>query len=250
MRGPGRLDRKDFYTDNPRRFRTSTGIFLFMTVVHLNTPRSPSDATVDAGDFGLWLSQARAALRGNGGMNVPCGDCVGCCTSGYSVFLRPHDKAIDIVPAKFLSGVPGRAYPHAKMDPLHNGHCPMFSEGKCSIYSSRPQTCLDYDCRIFAAAGIEAGASRPVINERVKAWRFTFNNEDELIAYRAVNSAAEFIRQNAKLLPANWNATSPSAIAVLAIKTYQVFTDEASDRSAKEICQQVIEAVRTFDSEG
>src|SRR5436190_1875786 len=37
---------------------------------------------VFAGSFGAWLSAARASLRGEGsGMDVPCGECRGCCTS-------------------------------------------------------------------------------------------------------------------------------------------------------------------------
>ena len=51
----------------------------------------------------------------------------------------------------------------------------MLSCGNCTIYAQRPQTCLDYDCRVFAAAGIDAGgADKAVINRRVHEWRFRF----------------------------------------------------------------------------
>jgi len=201
---------------------------------------------INAGNFGTWLTKARAALRGDGGMDVPCGDCVGCCTSGYSIFLRPQDKAIDIVPAKFLSSVKGLAYPHAKMNPLANGHCPMFSEGKCSIYASRPQTCLDYDCRVFAAAGIDAG-ERPVINKRVKEWRFDYATEDELRAHSAVQQAAQFIANYAERFPDSWKTSTSSAVAVLAVKVYELFLIDNQHIDTETMVNRIIESARKFD---
>lgn len=208
-----------------------------------------ANTVIDAGNFGGWLKQAREALRGNGGMKVPCGDCVGCCTSGYSILLRPHDAALDIVPVKFLSSVAELAYPHAKMNPLSNGHCPMFENGKCSIYSSRPQTCLDYDCRVFTAAGIDAGPTRPVINQRIREWRFTYESEAEHVAHRAIQSAAAFIGNNVHRFPANWNTTAPSAVAVLAIKVHELFIDDSFKTLDTAVAiARVIDAVRWFDT--
>ena len=53
------------------------------------------------------------------------------------------------------------------------GHCHMLVDNKCSIYDDRPQTCRDYDCRVFAATGVAVDAKRqPEIAERVAAWVF------------------------------------------------------------------------------
>lgn len=215
----------------------------------MNTSCGGQAVMRDAGSFGTWLMQMRAALRGNGGMQVPCGDCVGCCTSGYSILLRPHDAALDVVPVRFLSRVPGMTYPHAKMNPLPNGHCPMFENCKCSIYTSRPQTCLDYDCRVFVAAGIQASPTRPVINQRIREWQFCYTSDDERATHRTIQLAAAFIVKHAHRFPANWNTTVPSAIAVLAIKAYELFADDsfsALDDTAA--VTRVIDAVRNFDS--
>lgn len=214
----------------------------------MNESPDSQAATIAAGNFGTWLSQARDALRGDGGMDVPCGDCVGCCTSGYSIFLRPHDKAIDIVPAKVISSVAGLAYPHAKMNPLPNGHCPMFKEGKCSIYSSRPQTCLDYDCRIFAAAGIDAGPLRPVINKRIKEWRFDFTSDEERLAHSAVQQAATFITQHAEHFPDSWKTSSPSAVAVIAVKVYELFLSSDRAIDPRTMITRIVDAVQRFDN--
>lgn len=210
--------------------------------------RSETDNPVAAGPFGRWLMQARAALRGTGGMDVPCGECVGCCTSSYSILLRPHDAALDVVPVKFLSSVPGLAYPHAKMNPLQNGHCPMFQQGKCSIYAQRPQTCLDYDCRVFAAAGIQTGNNRPVINQRIRQWRFTYESEADRQAHAAVQSAAAFINEHGSEFPAAWLPNNPSGLAVLAVKVYELFLDanqQTSDHARMALA--IINSSREFD---
>lgn len=208
-----------------------------------------SEQSIAAGPFGQWLQQARAALQGNGGMDVPCGECVGCCTSSYSILLRPSDAALDVVPVKFLSSVPGHAYPHAKMNPLANGHCPMFQQGKCSIYAQRPQTCLDYDCRVFAAAGIPTGDNRPVINQRIRQWRFTYESTGDQQAHDAVQAAAAFLSSHAAAFPGGWLPNNPSGIAVLAVKVYELFIDASVEqRDVAETVQEIVRPSQAFDA--
>lgn len=216
----------------------------------MTTPHPPEAANnIAAGPFGQWLTQARAALRGNGGMDVPCGECVGCCTSSYSILLRPHDAALDVVPVKFLSSVKGLAYPHAKMNPLENGHCPMFQQGKCSIYAQRPQTCLDYDCRVFAAAGIETNADRPVINQRIRQWRFSYESAADYQAHAAVKLAAGFISDHNAAFPEGCVPNNPSGLAVLAIKVYELFLNPALQASSEvDIANAIVLASREFDA--
>ena len=203
--------------------------------------------TVAAGVFGAWLEQMRASLRGECGTDVPCGDCVGCCVSGYPVVLRAEDeRAVAVIPLEHIArAVDGRTL----MLALPDGTCPMLKDRKCSIYASRPQTCRDYDCRVFAAAGIDAGGDeRAVINLRVRAWRFEYAHEADARAHEAVRAAATFIRDKGSCFPGR-APTSPTGIAVLAIKSYQVFLSEDT-RSAtdEEIARAIIEASRTFDS--
>ncbi len=212
------------------------------------TATDDTTESIDAGLFGQWLQQARAALRGNGGMDVPCGECVGCCTSSYSILLRPHDAVLDVVPAKFLSSVSGLAYPHAKMNPLDNGHCPMFQQGKCSIYAQRPQTCLDYDCRVFTAAGIQTGDNRPVINRRIRQWRFRYESEAEQQTHAAIRSAAAFMTQHAQLFPAGWLPNNPSGIAVLAIKVFELFLNAQLAGDAAQLVDAIVGTSRRFDT--
>jgi uncharacterized protein len=207
--------------------------------------------TVAAGSFGAWLLQARAALRGESGSDVPCGDCVGCCVSSYFIPVRPQDTgAIARIPAELLVRSPGAGGGHAMMGYLEDGTCPMLKSGKCSIYHDRPQTCRDYDCRIFAAAGIDAGGDdKHVINRRVHEWRFEYESDAEQIAHDAIRRAAEFIKQKKSCFPGGRAPTAATGIAVLALKTYSVFlAEDIDDKLDVDIAAEIVHASGAFDA--
>lgn len=207
---------------------------------------------VAAGYFGEWLQQARSALQGHGGTQVPCGECTGCCTSGYSIQLRPEDgEARKRIPANLLVTAPGFSSGSKTMPALADGLCPMLQAGKCSIYAHRPQTCLDYDCRIFAAAGIDAGGpDKAVINKRVREWDFFYESESARQMHRAVQQAADFIREKRDRFPGGRVPTAPTGVAVLALKTYTVFMDAGTeDRSDGQVAADIVAAGRAFDAE-
>jgi Fe-S-cluster containining protein len=205
---------------------------------------------VAAGDFGKWLAQIRASLRGEGGTDVPCGDCVGCCVSSYFIPVRPEDKeALAVIPTNLLVTAPGQKNGHVMMGYREDGTCPMLNSGKCSIYQQRPQTCRDYDCRIFAAAGIEAGnKDKHVINKRVREWQFTYATEADQLAHNAVLAAATFIKDKGSSFPGGRAPTAPTGIAVLAIKVYAIFLGNQLAMSEPEIASSIIKASREFDS--
>lgn len=208
-----------------------------------------SESVVAAGPFSAWLRAMRRSLLGDEGMDVPCGDCVGCCVSGYSVQLRPEDhKAAARIPATFIVTAPGFTKGHLTVKPLSNGLCPMLDDGKCSIYSVRPQTCLDYDCRIFAAAGIDAGEGKDVINKRVLEWRFSYPERIDELEHAAVRATAAFIRDQRDSFTVRVPA-GPMGIAVFAIKSYEVFLDpEIGAKKEVEVARAILDAVRAFDS--
>lgn len=138
---------------------------------------------------------------------------------------------------------------HTMMGYLPDGTCPMLKAGNCSIYLQRPQTCRDYDCRIFAAAGIEAGAGKNVINQRVREWRFSYPSEQDRRQHSAVLAAASFIRKKRSSFPGERAPTAPTGIAVLAIKVYSVFLDaDVQAKSDAEIATAIIDASRKFDA--
>jgi Fe-S-cluster containining protein len=202
---------------------------------------------IDAGAFSQWLAEMRAVLRGERDADVPCGDCVGCCVSSYPILLRLGDKlAREQVPEERLIG-PARAGERWLMGYRDDGSCPFLLEHRCSIYTDRPQTCRDYDCRIYAAAGLVPDGSRPVIAARVRAWKFDYASDQDRREAQAVSQAARFIRENQALFPSGMRAGSATAAAVLAIKTYPMFLAGDESRSPEDRVQRVIDAARIFD---
>ncbi|MGC1456781.1 MAG: YkgJ family cysteine cluster protein [Steroidobacteraceae bacterium] len=203
---------------------------------------------IDAGDFGAWLLQAREALRGSAGSRVPCGECTGCCTSGYSIEVRPSDAAaLERIPAASLHRSLGPAA-NWTVRPKADGVCPMLSCGKCTIYALRPQTCLDYDCRVFAAAGIAAGgADKAVINQRVREWQFRFSGDEDKQAYAAVRAAAAFIGGERAQFPAGTAPINPLGVAALALRVYPVFLPPGPPDSAGETANAVVTMAAAFD---
>ncbi len=183
--------------------------------------------------------------------DVPCDGCVGCCISSYAIPLRPTDKAaLAAVPDRYLRmPMDGRL---ARMDYRDDGSCPMLEAGGCTIYADRPQTCRDYDCRIYTATQLLPDGKRPLIRDRVFAWRFEFATPEERIQRDALQRAARFISQHAALFPPAVRAHSAAAVAVLAVKTWTLFAHEKGDGpedpSPQEKVMRVLEAARSFDS--
>ncbi len=205
-----------------------------------------TDEPLPAGNFSEWLRAMRAALSSRGGMDVACGDCRGCCVSSYYVKVRAHETAaLARIGAEYLEpGPPGD--PGARLMGFQpNGHCRMLSDGNCSIYSDRPETCRSYDCRVFTAAGMKAGADKPVINQRVSRWAFEYPTQGDREEQRAVSAAAGYLRQHPVRLPGGHVPSRPSEIAVLAVKAYTVFLDPPDTDAG--ISSAIVDAIRRFD---
>jgi uncharacterized protein len=192
----------------------------------------------------------RGVLKGEQTADVPCDGCVGCCVSSYAIALRPADKAaLDAVPSRFLrmsiAGGP------ALMGFRSDGSCPLLESGRCTIYTDRPQTCRDYDCRIYAATGLLPDGERPVIRERVLEWCFEFATAEEAAQRDALVRAARFIREHAALFPPAARAVSSAGAAVLAVKCWPLFVNEEGGGSANpspgEQVTRVLQAARVFD---
>jgi len=201
---------------------------------------------IPAGRFSDWLRQMRSALAGNAGMDVACGDCRGCCTSSYFIKVRAHEHAaLEHIGEENLRPVPGATNGAQLMGFDEKGHCFMYANGNCSIYAHRPETCRTYDCRVFTAAAMNAGPDKSEINERIASWRFEYPSARDHDEHRAVTAAANFIRQHVIRFPGGRVPSRPSEVAVLAVKTYQVFLDPPP--SDAEIAAAIIATSREFD---
>ena len=200
-----------------------------------------------AGGFSDWLRAMRAALAGSSGMDVACGDCRGCCTSSYFIKVRAHEaEALARIGSDNLRPVPGATNGAMLMGFDEQGHCFMFANGGCSIYQHRPETCRTYDCRVFTAAGMNAGPDKSVINERIASWRFDYPTGRDRDEHRAVTAAANYLRQHPVRFPGGRVPSRPSEIAVLAVKCFEVFLNPPS--SDAEIAASIVDACRGFDA--
>ena len=180
---------------------------------------------------------------------MPCGDCTGCCTSAYSIEVRPTDAAaLERIPAKSLFRALGSATGNWTVRPDADGTCPMLSCAKCSIYTQRPQTCLDYDCRVFAAAGIAAGGEdKAVINRRVREWRFRFASDADRQAHAAIRAAAAFIREAYAQFPPAAAPRNPLGVAALALRVYPVFLPPGPPENQADTARAIVAAGAAFD---
>lgn len=210
------------------------------------------EETVEAGEFGAWLTQMRQVLRGEAEADVPCGSCVGCCVSRYYIRIRRQDRAaVAGIAQSYLVTPPGITPGDALMGWRHDGSCPALVDRRCTVYAQRPLTCRDYDCRVFVAAGLPAGNDdKKVINDRVRAWRFTYESEEARRQHEAVLSASRFIQRHGDRFPAGFAPEAPTGIAVLAIKIAAAFLERPPQETSQQLdalAREAVFAVRAFE---
>ena len=114
--------------------------------------------------------------------------CTACCRSAQFVDIGPEetDTLRDDIPDQLLSPAPGRpGYWVVGYD--DQGRCPMLGEGGCTIYEHRPRACRTFDCRIFAAAGVEPNEpGKEPLAQQVKRWRFSYDSGSERAEHAAL----------------------------------------------------------------
>lgn len=203
--------------------------------------------TLPAGAFSSWLRQTREAQLTPMDVDVACGDCTACCTSSYFIHVRAEEAdTLAHIPKELLFPAPGLAKGNMVLGFDENGHCPMLVENRCSIYENRPQTCRTYDCRLFAAVGIDAGDDDKVlINLQAQRWAFEYPSLRDHAEQQAVKSAMAFLQKNAKLFPENFVPANPTLLALLALKVYHVFL--SSGQSDEQRAADVINELKKFE---
>ena len=179
----------------------------------------------DAGDFSTWLASINGALRGEHGSDVPCGDCTACCTSSQFIHIEPDElDTLAKVPSELLFPAPRLPDGHVLMGYDERGHCPMLVDDRCSIYEHRPRTCRVYDCRVFAASGInvqDSGKNR--IANQVRRWVFRFPSTEDAAEYRSVRAADTYLSDHEAGLAEEFGVLSPIQRSLLSVQLYQRF---------------------------
>lgn len=182
------------------------------------------DQDLPAGGFSAWLRRTRSDLTEQKGADVPCGECNACCHSSYFIHIGPEEtQTLELIPEELLFAAPGQSEGVVVLGYGEDGQCPMLVDEKCSIYENRPQTCRNYDCRIFPAAGIAAAEDdKALITQRTRRWKFDYSDSDDRTEHSAVQAAARFLRERAEYF-ADEIPTNAIQLAILAIKVCDVF---------------------------
>lgn len=183
----------------------------------------------DKAKFSSWLNDFTGALKGEGNGQVPCGECTACCTSSYFIHIKPTDRdSINHIPKELMFSAPRLPKGHYILGFDEKGHCPMLKEGKCSIYDHRPETCRQYDCRVFAATGIFPD-DKPQIFEKAKSWEFEISSPEDEEMFGAIQTASKFIIKNQYLFPKQFFPGNTTQQAVWAIRIYSEFLGIGSE---------------------
>jgi uncharacterized protein len=197
----------------------------------MNVPMAEGETAehqdLPAGRFSDWLLQFERAQQDEDGAKVPCGECTACCTSSQFIHIGPDEiETISRIPNELLFPAPGLPEGNVLMGYDDNGHCPMFVDGRCSIYEHRPRTCRTYDCRVFPATGLELeDDDKTQILERARRWRFQFSTPLDRNLHSAVLAAATFLREHAHRLAVGLVPRNQTQLGFLAIQIHDVFVE-------------------------
>ena len=183
------------------------------------------DSELAAGDFSSWMIEVQGAIRGERDADVPCDGCTACCTSSQFVHIEPDETdTLSRIPKELLFPAPLLPRGHVVMGYDERGHCPMLIDNRCSIYEHRPRTCRAYDCRVFAATGIEIeDDDKALIAQRVRRWRFSHPTPADREQHDAVRSATAFLAEPDAEHPEREIPTNATQHALLAIQIHDAF---------------------------
>ena len=157
-----------------------------------------------------------ATLRDDVPADVPCGACNACCRTFHQLHIRPGEKrARKRLPKEYFSAPRDCRPATCCWAMIEDGACPVLVEGRCTIYEDRPLVCRTYDCRLYAATGVEP--DRAEIAEKVRRWSFSYPAAEDRERQEAVLAAVRFIRETPACLPGAAARRQPIRLATLAV---------------------------------
>jgi Fe-S-cluster containining protein len=197
----------------------------------MTTPGQPAAATdaavADPVPFGAWMQATLDTLLRDAPADVPCGSCNACCRTFHQLHVRPDEKrARRRLPKEYLSVARGLPPGYLLLGYTDEGACPVLIGGRCTIYEDRPLVCRTYDCRLYAATGVEP--DRREIATQVRRWRFSYAGERDRELQKAVLAALSFIRQTPSCLPSGAARRQPIRLATLAVVVHDLFLPGAT----------------------
>jgi Fe-S-cluster containining protein len=192
----------------------------------------PGDGPLAAGEFESWLADTRDALAHGGAADVPCDGCTACCTSAQFVHVEPDETAtLARIPVALQFPAPGRPRGHVVIGYDGQGRCPMLVDGGCSIYDDRTRACRTYDCRVFAATGLEPdGPGQVDLVARVRRWQFSYGDEQGQRSHDELLARARALQDD---MPSSTGATEVALRSIGARATDDVDQATGSDCTPK-----------------
>jgi len=208
---------------------------------------------IQAGGFSDWLKGTRSALSEQSGVDVPCGECNACCRSSYFIHIQPDEhESLNRIPSELLFAAPGLPRGNVLMGYDESGCCPMLADNKCSIYEHRPVTCRTYDCRMFAATGIDVNEkNKSLVSQQAKRWKFEYPKEQDRAEHLAAVAAARFLSEHSECFTEDQPVNS-TQFALFSIKVIEIFlsgqgkTSGSATLSDDELVQSVMESFHQF----
>jgi Fe-S-cluster containining protein len=161
------------------------------------------------------------------------------------IHIGPEEvETIRRIPKKLLSRAPGFPRGHVLLGYGDQGQCPMLVDGECSIYEYRPQTCRDYDCRVFAGTGLAVDEpNQPEIAHRIGAWRFRYTEEGHALQ-TALQRALSFLQGNRDRFPKGSLPSQPGPVAATAVRIYKLFRTDDTQLSDVAMVRQIVAVLR------
>lgn len=198
---------------------------------------------IAAGEFTLWLEKTNESLKENSEADVPCGECTACCHSSYFIHITPNDSAtLKHVPKQLVFPAPGLPKGHMLLGFDENGRCPMLVDSVCSIYAYRPQTCRQYDCRVFPATGLSVTDSdKNLISAQSQRWEFSINTEQGHEELSALQNAARFLVKYGSRFPEEFAPKNVTQQAIFAIRIYSLFQKTNGEDGVTLMIKKIIE---------
>jgi uncharacterized protein len=177
--------------------------------------------------FAVWLRATLETLLRDTPADVPCGPCNACCRTFHQLHIRPGEKrARRRLPKEYLSVARGLPPGYLLLGYTEQGACPVLVDGRCTIYEDRPLVCRTYDCRLYAATGVEP--DRAEIAAQVGRWRFAYPDAEDRELQEAVLAALSFIRRTPSCLPGEAARRQPIRLATLSVVAHELFRPGAT----------------------
>lgn len=187
-------------------------------------PRHEDDADPP---FAAWLRATLDTLLRDAPADVPCGPCDACCRTFHQLHIRPDEKRTRRrLPRDYVTAARGLPPGYLLLGHTEDGSCPVLADGGCTIYEDRPLVCRTYDCRLYAATGVEPDHAD--IAAQVRRWRFSYSGREDRESQDAVFAAEGFIRRTPACLPGKAARLQPIRLATLAVVTHDLFRPGAT----------------------